>query len=208
MLLSKSHDVAPETMQLRDPVEENARFTSLLGIVLMVLLVVEVATVLLGVRSVLDLHVIAGFMVGALTIPKLVTTGYRLVQYYRHQPAFASKGPPPTFLRLLSPVMAAAGIALLASGALTLLGPSSLHGTALSIHKVTFYLFMALIVVHTAAHLKEAIAHSAADTRGAVVLAGRRLRFGTVLGGLAAGAAAGTTAAIQASSYLATWPHK
>ena len=207
MMESRLRGTTIHAAKRRDPVEENARFSSILGFVLMILLIIEIATVLLGVRTTLDLHVIAGTMVTALVIPKLMTTGYRLVQYYRGQPAFAGKGPPPIILRVISPVMATAVIGLLASGALIILGPSPLHSAALHVHNFTFYSFLALIVVHTAAHLKEAISHSAADTRRVATLAGRRLRMGTVIGGLVAGAIIGSIVASHVGSYLTTWPH-
>jgi hypothetical protein len=208
MVKTRSGGSTAQAESQQDPVEANARFTGILGLVLFVLLMIEIATFLLGVRSLLDLHVVAGFMVLALVIPKLMTTGYRLTQYYSHQPAFASEGPPPTFLRILSPVMAVAGIGLLASGILLLFGPSSLHNGARHVHNFTFYLFLVLIVVHTAAHLKQSLDHSAADLRGATLVAGRRLRFATVVGALAAGAVVGNIAANQVSSYLTTWPHQ
>jgi hypothetical protein len=49
----------------------------------------------------------------------------------------------------------AAGFVLLpASGFLTLLGPSSLHGAARTAHGALFAMFFVLIIVHTAAHLR------------------------------------------------------
>ena len=189
-------------------VEANSRFTAVLGAVLTVVLVVEVATVVLGVRGLLGLHVVAGFILAALVVPKLATTGIRMVKYYRHDDAFVAQGPPAPLLRILGPLMAVVTVALLGSGMAALLGPSSLQGAAKSIHTLCFWLFLLLVIVHTAAHLRESARSTLADARRSPAVTGRRTRWGTVIAAMLIGAAAGGLAATHVSAYLIRFPQR
>jgi len=190
-----------------DVVEANTRFTAVLGAVLTVVLAVELATVVLGVRGLLGLHVVAGFILAALVVPKLATTGRRMVKYYRHDDAFVAAGPPAPLLRILGPLMAVVTVALLGSGMAALLGPSSLQGDAKSIHMLCFWLFLLLVIVHTAAHLRESARSTLADVRRSPAVTGRRTRWATVAAAMIIGGAAGGLAATYVAAYLTRFPH-
>jgi hypothetical protein len=190
----------------------NARLTSAVSLVLMVLFALEIGTVVAGARDlaqlhvILDTHVIAGFMIVALLIPKLISIGYRLIGYYRGDPAFVRMGPPPPALRVIGPILTATCLVLVASGVLALLGPVSARAGFLFAHKVSFYLLLPQICYHTAAHLSEALRNGRADLERGAKPAGRRTRVAAVLLGLAVGGTLGGIAIGWVPAYLAHSP--
>ena len=68
-------------------VEANARLTGLSGIVVLVLLIAELVTVVLGARSALSLHVAIGLILLPPVLVKLTSTTWRMVNYYLRAPA-------------------------------------------------------------------------------------------------------------------------
>ena len=70
-------------MQGRAGVEANARLTAMTGIVLLVLFITEIATVLLGARSVLTLHVTLGLLlvsgIGLIVGPRPLHSSFLIV---------------------------------------------------------------------------------------------------------------------------------
>ena len=81
-------------MQGRAGVEANARLTAMTGIVLLALFIAEIATVLLGARSVLTLHVTLGLLLVPPVLLKIASTAWRMAAYYRGNAAYREKGPP------------------------------------------------------------------------------------------------------------------
>ena len=69
---------------------------------------------------------------------KLASVTWRMLNYYRGASAYRLRGTPPVWLRLLGPGLVGATLLLLASGIVLAVGPSQLHFTALTIHKVSF----------------------------------------------------------------------
>jgi hypothetical protein len=98
----------------------NAALTAWTGLVLLALSVSELLT-LVDVRGLISWHV----AIGALLIPpallKTVTTGWRIVHYYRGNAPYQEAGPPPAVLRLLGPLVVVSTLGLLGSGALLVL---------------------------------------------------------------------------------------
>lgn len=184
-------------------VEANARLTGTAGIVILILLVAELVTVVLGAASVLSLHVAIGLILVPPVLVKLASTTWRMVNYYLRAAAYKHRGPPPPLARVLGPILSLAIVLVLASGGALILGPSSLHRTALQVHKVTFYLTLLLILPHLAMHLTKAVRLAARDwvsRRGAAVL--MRARWTAIAGSVAIGAVLALTLTGHAEPYL------
>jgi hypothetical protein len=185
----------------RDRVEANARLTASTAAVLLVLLAVEGAT-LLGVRSLLAVHV----FVGALLIPPvLLKTGstlYRFARYYAGDPEFRRKGPPMLLLRLLGPVVVVLTAVVLATGVALMFAGQGWRSSMLFLHKASFVLWFGAMAVHVLGHLGETARVAPRDwlrrTRRSVRGAGLRMWLlatsvvaGLVLGGYLVGRAGG-----------------
>jgi hypothetical protein len=93
----------------------NARLTAWTGLVLLVLSLAELVT-LLDVRGLISWHVVVGVLLVPPALLKTVTTGWRIVRYYRGGPAYSQAGPPPLLLRILGPAVVASTLGLLGSG--------------------------------------------------------------------------------------------
>jgi hypothetical protein len=184
-------------------VEANARLTGTAGIVTLILLVAELVTVALGAASVLSLHVAIGLILVPPVLVKLASTSWRMVNYYLGAAAYKDRGPPPTLARILGPILSLAIAVLLLSGGALILGPSSLHRTALQVHKLSFYLALVLIVAHLAMHLPKAVRLMARDwvsRRGAAVL--MRARWTAVAASVLLGALLALALTGHAEPYL------
>jgi hypothetical protein len=156
-----------------------------------------------GARSVLSLHVAIGLILVPPVLVKLASTTWRMVNYHLRTPAYTRRGPPAPLARMLGPFMSAAIVLVLVSGLALLLGPSSIHHTALQAHKVAFYLALLLIVAHVAMHLPQAVRLVALDRvkqRGAALLV--RARWMSVLGSVVLGALLALALAGHAEPYL------
>jgi hypothetical protein len=100
----------------------NAVLTAWTGLVLLVLGVAELLT-LINIRGLISWHIAIGALLLPPALVKTATTGWRVVRYYRGDPAYGEAGPPPLLLRLLGPLVVGSTLAVLASGvALVLLG--------------------------------------------------------------------------------------
>jgi hypothetical protein len=126
-----------------------------------------------------------------------------MVEYYRGDPDYQRRGAPPTYLRLLGPVIVVLTVALVGSGILTYNGPHSLHALALNVHKVSFYLWLVAVVAHVVPHFLEAVSGAAADLlgRAGVRVPGVAARRALALGAVLAAALSG-----HAGSYLVLFP--
>jgi hypothetical protein len=101
-------------------------------------------------------------LIGPLAL-KLASTGYRFVRYYTHSARYVRKGPPPTALRLLAPLVVLSTLIVFGSGvALLLAGPSS-RAELFPIHKLSFFAWLALTAVHVLWHLPEVYRSLRAD---------------------------------------------
>jgi len=144
-------------MQGRAGVEANARLTAMTGIVLLVLFITEIATVLLGARSVLTLHVTLGLLLVPPVLLKIASTTWRIAAYYRGNTAYREKGPPALALRILGPFLVFLTMLLFVSGIGLIVGPRPLHSSFLIVHKASFYLWLLALVIHVAAHSKTVV---------------------------------------------------
>jgi hypothetical protein len=137
-----------------DGVEANARLTSSVAVLLLVLLAAEGLT-LPAMHALLRPHVYIGFALVPPVALKIGSTLYRFARYYTRDPAYRQKGPPPTLLRMLGPVVVLATVLLLASGVGLLFFTGGWQNRMLTLHKVSFVLWFAAMTVHVVAHVVE-----------------------------------------------------
>ncbi len=180
----------------------NARLTATLGVVIFGLLFVEGLT-LLSVDRLMWLHAFLGTALVAFAVAKIATTSYRFAQYYRGQPSYVGKGPPPIVLRVLGPIVTATTVAVLATGLGALLVRHS-HWLGLA-HKATFVVWFGAMSVHVLGHALEtpslAVADWRRDRRAAAPGAVRRFTAVVVV------AVAGLGLALLSLHWVAVWRH-
>jgi cytochrome c oxidase subunit IV len=103
----------------------NARLTAWTGLLLLLLFVAELFT-LFNVQGLITWHVVLGVLLVPPALVKTASTGWRMINYYRHEPVYVRAGPPPMLLRILGPVVVLTTLAVLGSGLLLIaLGPGS-----------------------------------------------------------------------------------
>jgi hypothetical protein len=183
-------------------VERNLLLTSAAAAVLTLLLLAEVLT-LLNMHALRSEHMFIGLMLIPPVLLKLASTGYRFARYYTGAPAYRQKGPPHTLLRVLGPILVASTATIFASGVgMLLVGHHS--GFALTLHKVAFFVWGAVFVVHFLAY-----APTAARSLGATVAAsraGRRIAGSGLTMTLALGSVGGgLVLALALLSHIGAW---
>jgi hypothetical protein len=190
-------------------VEGNARLTGSTALILLVLFIIQIGTVVIGVKSHLTLHVAVGLLLVPPLLLKITSVAWRFIRYYRHDQAYRRKGPPAPVLRVLGPVFLAVTLALFISGSVLLLAPSAFggpRGIMFHIHDYSFYVWMLLLLSHLAGHARDlrrvALSDWARRTRTAVPAS--VLRQSIVLASLAAGLALALSLAGQAGTYQNT----
>jgi hypothetical protein len=187
----------------------NARLTGGVGAALFVILAVEGVT-LLQIKQLITVHVFIGLLLVPLVLLKTATTGYRFAHYYRGQPAYRHKGPPPVVLRVTGPLLVVSSLAVLGTGiGLIALGRTVGH-QYLWLHRATFFVWVALLAVHVLGHLRETVVLSTADWRERTWrgdtehrLAGARARLSLLVVTLAVGAVLG----VASLGWIGTWHH-
>ncbi|HEY4453590.1 MAG TPA: hypothetical protein VGN81_04690 [Pseudonocardiaceae bacterium] len=141
----------------------NARLTAWTGAVLLVLFLVELAT-LLDVTGLISWHVVVGVLLVPPALLKTGSTGWRIVRYYSGSPVYRQAGPPPMVLRVLGPLVVLGTLAVLGSGlALLALGQDaslrpflSVLGyqvSALTVHQASFIVWAVVTGLHTLGRL-------------------------------------------------------
>src|SRR5450755_3907765 len=135
-------------------VEGNARLTSSAAVLLLILLAAEGLT-LPAIHALLRPHVYIGFALIPPVALKVGSTLYRFTRYYTRAPAYRQKGPPPTLLRMLGPVVVLSTVLLLASGVALLFFTGTGQQQILTLHKASFILWFGAMTVHVVAHIIE-----------------------------------------------------
>jgi hypothetical protein len=144
----------------------NARLTSWIGLVLLVLFAAELLT-LADLRQ-LSWHVAVGIALIPPALVKTGTTGWRIVRYYTGNRPYRRAGPPPLLLRVLGPLVVVTTLGVLATGVLLIVigaqasreplltvGRNTLDATTL--HKATFVLWGGATGLHVLARLLPAL---------------------------------------------------
>lgn len=184
-------------------VESNSRLTGATAVVLLVLLFIEGLT-LLGVRRHLNIHVFVGMLLVPPVLVKIGSTGWRFARYYAGAPAYRRKGPPPIILRLLGPALVVLTVLLFASGVSLVLAPNFAGSRMLFVHKASFVLWFAAMVIHVLGHLAETARLAPLDFahRTRSQIAGASARQWLIVASLAVGAVLGAVMLGPTSHYL------
>lgn len=199
-------------------VEGNARLTVNVAVVLLVLFAIQLATVVISVKTHVTLHVVVGLLLVPPLLVKLAAVSWRFMRYYRHDAAYVRKGPPAPLLRVLGPLLLLMTLVLFVSGFVLLLAPSAFggpHGIMFHVHDLSFYLWLLLLLAHLAGHARDVRSLALRDwgRRARAALPGRMLRQSLVLASLAAGLAlalalVGQVGAFQSAVSHATAPSR
>lgn len=186
---------APVSDRAPDPFNPvgNERLTAGVGVVLLVLTLIELATVLFGVHSYMSLHVFVGFVLIPPVLLKLASTGWRFARYYTRTEAYVEYGPPQIVMRVTAPIFIAATCFLFASG----VAMGVVHGRALSIarelHGPASVIWIVIFGLHALVYLKRSVISGFEDlarsTRSSVL--GARTRAYLITAALALGIGAG-----------------
>lgn len=174
----------------------NARLTSLVGAVLLVLLAVEGATIPF-IRPLLSVHIFVGMLLLGPVALKLASTGYRFTRYYGRAHGYVELGPPAPLMRVLvAPVLVLSTLTLFGSGVLLLAGPH--RGTVLGLHKASFVVWFGACGIHVLAYLLRTFRHLLAGR-----VAGEQARVAVVLAAIGFG----VVIAIATYPLAAPWLH-
>jgi hypothetical protein len=181
----------------------NARLTGAAAVALLILLAAEGVTIPF-IGKWLGPHIFIGLMLIPPVALKLGSTGYRFARYYTHDEPYIRKGPPPTALRVLAPGVVLTTLALFGTGvALLLAGPPS--NTLIFAHKLSFFAWVAVMVLHVLGHLVELPRLASADWRRRgpreARLAGSGLRAALLAGAIALGAGLGAVVLTAGTSW-------
>lgn len=136
----------------RNGPEANARLTGMTAAVLFVLLAIEGITVL-RIGPLLSAHVFIGMLLIPIVLLKIGIVMWRFAKYHPGDPAYRRRGAPPPLLRLLAPMVVVLTLAVLGTGVALLLVSRALRTELLTLHKVTFVLWLIVMAVHVLAHL-------------------------------------------------------
>jgi hypothetical protein len=170
-------------------IEGNARLTALTGVLLLALLAAEGVTILF-LGPLLPEHLFIGMLLIPPVALKLASTGYRFVRYYTRNAAYRLKGPPALVLRLMAPFLVVATLAVLGSGVGLIVTGSHGHDRLLTVHQVSFVVWLVLAGVHVLAYALRTPRLVGADVRRAPQggrILGRRRRFALLAGALLTG---------------------
>ena len=172
-------------MLQEDRTTGNRRLTAITAIPLLVLLFVEGVTILLGVQGEIRVHVFVGMLLIPPIALKLGSVGYRFVRYYTGSQAYRAAGPPSLFMRALGPLVVVSTLTLFASGvALITFGRG---GLAMTLHKGSFFVWVAAMTLHVVGHARSLPGAVASDWMRRQLDRGPRVRAATLAASLIAG---------------------
>lgn len=172
----------------------NEQLTALAGILLIVFLAVEGAT-LLNLRALLTVHAFIGMFLLPIVALKMGSTGWRMARYYLGREEYVRRGPPALPLRVVvAPVVVASTIVLFGTG-VYLLAVHETQGTAVGLHKASFVVWFVATSIHVLARLMPMSEALRARYPGLA------LRLGLVAVTLVAGAAV-ATATLPGADHL------
>jgi hypothetical protein len=178
----------------------NARLTSLVASVLLVLLAVEGATIP-WIGPLLSVHVFVGMLLLGPVALKLASVGYRFASYYGRRREYVRLGPPAPLMRfLVGPVLVLSTLTLFGSGVALLVIPE--RGTILLLHKASFIVWFCAMTLHVLAYALRAGRTLLLDVT-ARHADGRVVRLALVVGALAVG----TGVAVATYSLGDPWFH-
>jgi hypothetical protein len=130
----------------------NEQLTAVTGVILLVLLAVLGVTIL-RIGQLTWLHFFLGLLLIGPVALKMASTGYRFVRYYTGDAPYVRKGPPELWLRLLAPGVVLSTVVVFATGVVLLFVGPAQRGSWFSIHKVSFFVWLAVTGLHVLGHL-------------------------------------------------------
>jgi hypothetical protein len=170
----------------------NERLTGLTGAVLLVLTLVEIATVP-TLRNLLTAHFFVGVLLAGPVLLKTASTGWRFLRYYTRSREYRRKGPPRPLMRVLGPLLIVSTLLLIGSGvALAITGPAPT--ILVRLHIVSFLVWLVIIAIHVAVYVRKVPSLVADDWRRSQTpphvarVPGRGWRLGVNIAALIAGA--------------------
>ena len=122
------------------------------GVLLLVLLAVLGVTILRR-SQLIWVHLFVGLLLIGPVALKIASTGYRFARYYARNASYRLKGPPLLPLRLIAPVVVLSTLVVFASGLVLLFEGPRHRGPWVSIHKLSFFLWLAVTALHVLGHL-------------------------------------------------------
>jgi hypothetical protein len=177
----------------------NERLTAAVGLLLLVPILVEVATVLLGVHTFMSVHVFVGLALIPPVLLKLGSTTWRFVRYYTRSRPYVALGPPQIAMRVLAPLFVAATVVLFGSG----VAMGLVHGQALAaarrLHGPASAIWLLLLGLHVLVYFTRAVRRTAEDAAPER----RRRARGAAVRGLALAAAIVSGVVIAAATVPA-----
>ena len=180
----------------------NRNLTALLGAVVLVGILGELATLVLGLHQTLPAHIALGVALIPIVALKLASTGWRMIRYYTHASEYRAEGPPRSFLRAIAPLVAGSTIAMLGSGVgLLVAGPQAHFFRA--VHSASFALFLLVVGAHAVAHLPKLRRFALADWASGRRAHGHQLRRGLVAFALVSAGAFAIAALQTAGPWVA-----
>lgn len=132
----------------------NEQLTAVAGVILLVLFAVLGITIV-RIGQLLWLHLFLGVLLVGPVALKLASTGYRFMRYYTSNPAYRRKGPPFPLMRMLGPFVILSTVAVFFTGLLLLLDGPGAPNMLRELHKLSFFLWIAVVGVHVMGHLLE-----------------------------------------------------
>jgi len=130
----------------------NEQLTLAIAALLIVLLVVEGATIL-RIGSLLTVHAFVGMLLIPVVALKLASTGWRMLRYYQRGEEYVLRGPPHIALRMLvAPVLVLSTLLVFGTG-VVLLVLDQRHGTLVGLHKASFLVWAGAFGLHVLGHL-------------------------------------------------------
>jgi hypothetical protein len=131
----------------------NEQLTASVSVVLLVALAVLGVTIL-RIGQLISVHLFVGMLLLGPVALKMASTGYRFTRYYTRSVTYREKGPPEALLRAIAPVVVATTVVVFVSGLVLLFAGPEHRGPWVSIHKVSFIVWLVFTAFHVLGHLR------------------------------------------------------
>lgn len=132
--------------------EGNERLTAMTSVILVVMLAVLGLTIV-RIGQLTWLHLFLGLLLLGPVALKMGSTGYRFMRYYTGDRAYREKGPPEVALRLIAPIVVITTLIVFVSGVVLLFHGPANRGELVTIHKVSFIVWIVFTAIHVLGHL-------------------------------------------------------
>jgi hypothetical protein len=160
---------------------------------------------ILRIHPLLTPHVFIGMLLVPPVLLKFGSVMWRFARYYRGDPEYRAKGPPPLALRLLGPLVVVLTFVVFATGIVLLLGPTGLRSQMLLLHKASFIAWLAVLALHVLGHILDTARLAPRDwlPRTRRQVRGSGLRQWTVVASLALGLVLAAVVVPHVGTWLA-----